>query len=169
MAEADSLLSDLRLDIKRNIADAKETLLEDPSGVHLRETVWPFLEGLVDKTDEVLRDFADAITELIKKQEGDEDEEILFEETAAELVQEIALGGELALALRKRINDAADNSKEARLLLAKIDAYATKAKSLVTMIQEITIEDDDPVEVDDPDADEDDDAEPDKEDDDAAE
>lgn len=74
-------LDEIRDDLKRNLAEAKLLM---PSGgnptvpasiaVHLCETLWPFLESLVDTVDEI----DDAVAELV-----DQQEDYLQPETAA--------------------------------------------------------------------------------------
>lgn len=135
-------MEELLADVKRNAEEAKT--LFDPSGQHLANVVWPFLEALVETQNEA---FAEMGAELVDLQNGES--ELLHAETSDQILATIAMGAELAVDLKRRIGDKpTDMDKK---WLAKIVAFGKLTAEVVPLIEGITIEeeDDDAEEVDD--------------------
>jgi uncharacterized protein YydD (DUF2326 family) len=116
-------LDDLRADLKRNMSEAKRLAPTGAPGVHLHETLWPFLEAIVD----VLEEVDDAVAEMV-----DRTEDYLQAETAAifaALVQSSLL---LSDELRKRA--AGDE-----LLLKRLAAHDELCGQAMATLGEITM------------------------------
>jgi len=86
-------LDELRDDLKRNMAEAARLANTGAPGLHLHQTLWPFLEALVDVVDEM----DDAVAELV-----DHQEDYLQPETAAIFAAVVQSSLQLAAELRKR-------------------------------------------------------------------
>ncbi len=134
-------MEELLADIKRNQGDA--IALFDPTGQHIKDVVWPFMEAFVESVRDELRDVAEKIIEI-----EDGEAELLHEETADQILGALELGAVFAVALQKSIGQ---NPNEAgKKLLAKIVEYSALTKILVPHVESITLEegDEDPDAVD---------------------
>lgn len=85
-------LDELRNDLKANMA-ALVKITPGETRDHLKETLWPFLEALVDVVDEI----DDAVAELV-----DQQEDYLQPETAGVFAAVIQSSLQLAAELKKR-------------------------------------------------------------------
>ena len=85
-------LDELREDLARNIKDAR-TIVDDRTRAHLENTLWPFLEAIIDVVDEM----DDAVAELV-----DQQEDYLQPETAGLFAAIIQSSLQLVIELRKR-------------------------------------------------------------------
>jgi hypothetical protein len=125
-------LDELRDDLKANMAG----LLKITPGEirdHLKETLWPFLEALVDVVDEI----DDAVAELV-----DQQEDYLQSETAAVFAALVQSSLMIAGELRKR---AAGDDR----LVKQLDAHEQLCQQAMVTLGEITMVTDDDVEIDD--------------------
>jgi hypothetical protein len=136
-------MEELKADIKRNQAEAVG--LFDPTGQHVKNTLWPFLEGAIDSLHDELTAMGERIVEL---EEGEA--ELLYEETGEEMLTALELGATFAVALQKTIGG---NPNEAgKKLLGKIVQYSALTKTLVPHIQGIMLEDEEDADAATPDA-----------------
>lgn len=88
-------LEELRADLERNVREARQ--LEDAATrAHLEQTLWPFLEALIDQVEEI----DDAVGELVEQQE-----DYLQPQTAAVFAAVVQAGLELAQELKARAGD----------------------------------------------------------------
>jgi hypothetical protein len=117
-------LDELRDDLKRNMAEAARLPATGAPGLHLHETLWPFLEALVDVVDEI----DDAVAELV-----DQQEDYLQPETAAIFAAVVQSSLQLAAELRKR---AGSDPAIAQLITnhEQICAQAVEVLGSVTMM-----------------------------------
>jgi len=130
-------LDELRADLKRNLAEAAR--VEGPSRAHLKDTMWPFMEALVD----IVEEMDDAIAELV-----DQQEDYLQTDTAAVFAALVQSSLQLAAELRKHA--AGDE-----LLAKRIDEHEKLCQQAIATLGEITmIASDDADEEDDDEADE---------------
>ena len=116
-------LDDLRADLKRNMAEASRLTTVVEIRDHFVNTLWPFVEAVVDVVDEM----DDALAEMV-----DQTEDYLQAETAgvfAALVQSSLL---LSAELRKRA--AGDD-----LLVKRIDAHEQLCQQALATLGEITM------------------------------
>jgi len=114
-------LDELRADLKRNHAEAGR--VEGPSRAHLKDTVWPFLEALVD----IVEEMDDAVAELV-----DQQEDYLQTETAAVFAALVQSSLQIAAELRKYA--AGDE-----LLTKRIDEHEKLCQQAVATLGEITM------------------------------
>jgi uncharacterized protein YydD (DUF2326 family) len=116
-------LDELRADLKRNMAEATRLTTVTEIRDHFVNTMWPFIEAVVEIVDEM----DDAVAEMV-----DQTEDYLQAETAgvfAALVQSsMALSGEL----RKRA--AGDD-----LLMKRIDTHDQICQQAIATLGEITM------------------------------
>ena len=85
-------LDELRADLARNMGDAQRVI--DPAArAHLEQTLWPFLDALLDQVEEI----DDAVAELV-----DQQEDYLQPQTAAVFAAVIQASLELAAELKAR-------------------------------------------------------------------
>jgi hypothetical protein len=115
-------MDDLRADLKANIAEASKLELSQLPR-HLRDTLWPFLESLVENFEEV----DDAVAELV-----DQSEDYLQQETAAVFAAAIESGLQLASELRARAGGD-------ELLLKKIAQHEQLAKAALEVLTQATM------------------------------
>ena len=116
-------LDDLRADLKRNMAEASRLTTVVEIRDHFVNTLWPFVEAVVDVVDEM----DDALAEMV-----DQTEDYLQAETAgvfAALVQSSLM---LSAELRKRA--AGDD-----LLVKRIDAHEQLCQQALATLGEITM------------------------------
>lgn len=127
-------MEELLADIKRNKGDA--IALFDPTGQHVKDVVWPFLEAFVESVHEELTEMGGLITEI---QDGEA--ELLHEDTGNDILQALALGAEIAIALQKLLGvNPGDAGKK---WMAKIAAYSALTKEIVPHIESIMLEEPD--------------------------
>ena len=85
-------LAELRADLARNVREA-QGVAEPATRTHLEQTLWPFLEALIDQIEEI----DDAVAELV-----DQQEDYLQPQTAAVFAAVVQAGLELAAELKAR-------------------------------------------------------------------
>lgn len=85
-------LAELRADLARNVREA-QGVAEPATRTHLEQTMWPFLEALIDQIEEI----DDAVAELV-----DQQEDYLQPQTAAVFAAVVQAGLELAAELQAR-------------------------------------------------------------------
>jgi hypothetical protein len=133
----------LQEDLKANVAAARDlTVLSsiDDIAKHLKNTLWPFMESMVEQ----IEDLDGCVEDLLNHTE-----DILQPETGAQFLVTINGGLGLMGELKKRLGPGDDPK-----ILAAIAEFEKNANDMIGTLTEITI----PVEDDeDPDADEDED------------
>jgi hypothetical protein len=127
-------MEELLADIKRNKGDA--IALFDPTGQHVKDVVWPFLEAFVESVHEELTEMGGLITEI---QDGEA--ELLHEDTGNDILQALALGAEIAMALQRTIGQTPNDA--GKKWLAKIVAYSNLTKEIVPHVESIMLEEPD--------------------------
>lgn len=85
-------LAELRADLARNARET-QAIIEPATRTHLEQTLWPFLEALIDQIEEI----DDAVAELV-----DQQEDYLQPQTAAVFAAVIQASLELASELKAR-------------------------------------------------------------------
>ncbi len=131
-------MKELLADIKRNTA-AVGSLPDPATRKYLQETLWPFLQGLVENLQETLAAQSDAINAAI-----DESDEILFESSAGAIMEPLVLAGELLIVFKTQLEGMIARgmgTKETKKLLRKIEKFGVLTKEAMEIITEISIPD----------------------------
>jgi hypothetical protein len=117
-------LDELRADLKQNMANAAKLTSFSDVRDHFVDTLWPYLEAVLDVTDEI----DDAVAELV-----DQQEDYLQPETAAIFAAVVQSGLQLAAELGRR---AAGDAIVAQLISnhEQLCAQAVEVLGAVTMI-----------------------------------
>lgn len=123
-------IDELRADLKRNMDEAKHFASMGQPALHLHETLWPFLEALVEIIDEQ----DDAIRELVLREEN-----YLQPDTAAIFAAVVQSSMQLAAELQKR----AAGDQAIAQAIAVHQQYCAEAVEILGMITVIPDEDED--------------------------
>lgn len=115
-------LEELRADLRRNMQDAN-TVIDDQTRGHLKNTLWPFLEAIID----VVEEMDDAVAELV-----DQQEDYLQPETAAVFAAVIQSSLGLVAELRKRAAGDAN-------IMAAITQHEQICQQALIMLGEVTM------------------------------
>lgn len=133
-----SNLIELRKDLARNQEEVRALRQRGaPSSEiaqHLAETVWPFLEAMLENVGEI----DDAVDDLIQ-----ESDDLLQADTAAKISAPLILAGEFAKELEKRLQPAGANAADDGLRV-KLKQFQSMFLDATNLIAEITIFDEDP-------------------------
>jgi len=116
-------LDELRDDLKRNMAEASRLTTVVEIRDHFVNTMWPFIEAVVDVVDEM----DDALAEMV-----DQTEDYLQAETAGVFATLVQSSLHLSAELRKRA--AGDD-----LLVKQIDAHDQLCQQALATLGEITM------------------------------
>jgi uncharacterized protein YydD (DUF2326 family) len=116
-------LDELRADLKRNIAEATRLTTVTEIRDHFINTMWPFIEAVVDVVDEM----DDAVAEMV-----DQQEDYLQAETAGVFAAVVQSSLMLTQELRKRA--AGDE-----LLVKRIEAHEQLCQQAIATLGEITM------------------------------
>lgn len=120
-------LDELRDDLKRNMAEARGLTTVDQIRDHIVNTVWPFVEAVVEDVAESEAEQDDAIRELV-----DHEEDYLQPETAAIFAAVVQSSMQLAAELRKRAGGDA-------MVMQLITNHEQLCEQAVTVLGEITM------------------------------
>lgn len=115
-------IEDLRRDLKSNLAEVSK-IGDGAVARHLRDTLWPFLEAMLDDVEEM----DDAVGELVQQQE-----DYLQAETATNFVALVQLGRQIAAELAKRASGEED-------ALRMCGAYEKLAIDAMGVLEQITV------------------------------
>lgn len=115
-------LDELRSDLKANMAGLMK-ITPSETRDHLKETLWPFLEALVDVVDEI----DDAVAEMV-----DQQEDYLQAETASVFAALVQSSLMLSDELRKRIGGD-------EVMTKRIDAHDQLCQQAMATLGEITM------------------------------
>lgn len=124
-------MEELKSDLAANLAEAQRLIATGGStGAHLAQTLWPFLEALVENIEEI----DDAVAELVGQQE-----DYLQPETAAVFAAVIQSSLDLAQELRAR-------ALEDATIAGKIAQHDALCEQAIAVLADVTLipEDDGP-------------------------
>jgi len=115
-------MEELKADLRRNLTDAAKLEGFSAVGKHLVNTLWPFLEALVENVEEI----DDAVAELVSQQE-----DYLQPETAGVILALVEVAGAMA----GRLAGAEDD--ETKQLLA---LHAHLSQEVTSLLEQITLD-----------------------------
>jgi hypothetical protein len=146
-----TLKSDLGRNMKALAAKIEGGRITGDVAGHLRDTLWPFLEAVVDEVVQLREEhdeMGEAVDSLI---EGGDDQ--LHEDTATKILTCVGAGIGIAEKFKERLDP---NNPDDAELLSNIAAYHMVAQEVAALVDDITIRDGDADDGDDDESDGDD-------------